>query len=268
MTLSELPAFPLHRVTTAGYRIRLATDPADVVDAQRLRFSVFDTECGAITPGPAGRDVDRFDEMCDHLIVCHDQPAHSGTQVVATCRLLPPHANDYQPRRAGLYSSRQFDLTPLEPILDRTVEAGRSCVAAHHRHVAPMSLLWGGITGYLVMTGYRYLLGCASIPLDDGGGHAAAFDDLAWTKYAAPQHLRCRPAIPFHVGGIKRPAVPAIPSLLNGYLRLGAVICGPPSLDVDFGTADFLTLVDLATADPRYLRFFAAHAPDDLLDRT
>jgi len=74
--------------------------------------------------------------------------------------------------------------------------------------------------------------------------------------------------VPFDTAAVARPARPVIPPLLRGYLRLGAVICGPPSLDHDFGTADFLTLVDLDTADPRYLRFFAAHAPADLFDRS
>lgn len=268
MTTSELPALPLHRAPTAAYRVRLATDTADVLAAQRLRFDVFDTECGANTPGPAGLDADRFDDLCDHLIVCHEERAGCGGEVVATCRLLPPHANDHQPRGAGLYSSGEFDLTPLESILDQTVEAGRSCVAAEHRSAAPISLLWGGITRYLTTTGYRYLLGCASISLADGGGNAAAFDDRARALHAAPEDKRCTPAVPFDTAAIGRPPRPAIPPLLRGYLRLGAVICGPPSLDHAFGTADFLTLIDLEAADQRYLRFFAAHAPADLLDRT
>lgn len=283
MTTSELPAFTIPRrptpsptsnptpgptpqqAPTAAYRVRLAADSADVLAAQRLRFTVFDTEYGATTPGPAGVDADQFDDLCDHLIVCHDGAAG---EVVATYRLLPPHANDFQPRAGGLYSNGEFDLSPLEPILDRTVEAGRSCVAAGHRGGAPISLLWGGITRYLAMTGHRYLLGCASIPLSDGGGNAAAFDDLARARHAAPDRWWCRPAVPFDTSTIARPARPVIPPLLRGYLRLGAVICGPPSLDHDFGTADFLTLVDLDTADPRYLRFFAASAPADLFDRT
>lgn len=282
MTTSELPALtsthrptpsrtaPPTRLPPPAYRVALAADSADVQAAQRLRFTVFDTEYGASTPGPAGLDADRFDDRCDHLIVRHDGPVGptgvSG-EVVATYRLLPPHANDFQPRAGGLYSNGEFDLSPLEPILDRTVEAGRSCVAAQHRGGAPISLLWGGITRYLEMTGYRYLLGCASIPLSDGGGNAAAFADLARERYAAPERWWCAPAVPFDITAVARPARPVIPPLLRGYLRLGAVICGPPSLDHDFGTADFLTLLDLDAADSRYLRFFAAHAPADLLDR-
>jgi len=34
------------------------------------------------------------------------------------------------------------------------------------------------------------------------------------------------------------------PRLLKSYLSVGAKICGPPALDREFGTIDFLTLVD------------------------
>jgi putative hemolysin len=33
--------------------------------------------------------------------------------------------------------------------------------------------------------------------------------------------------------------------LLRAYLVIGAKICGPPAIDREFGTIDFLTLLDL-----------------------
>ena len=38
--------------------------------------------------------------------------------------------------------------------------------------------------------------------------------------------------------------------LLRAYLALGAKICGAPALDRQFGTVDFLTLLDLQTLSP------------------
>jgi putative hemolysin len=38
---------------------------------------------------------------------------------------------------------------------------------------------------------------------------------------------------------------PPIPRLLSAYLALGARICGSPAIDREFGTLDFLTLLDL-----------------------
>jgi putative hemolysin len=36
-----------------------------------------------------------------------------------------------------------------------------------------------------------------------------------------------------------------IPKLLRAYLSLGAKTCGPPALDKNFKTIDFLTMLDL-----------------------
>ncbi len=38
----------------------------------------------------------------------------------------------------------------------------------------------------------------------------------------------------------------SIPKLLRAYLTIGAQICGPPALDAEFKTIDFLTFLDLA----------------------
>jgi putative hemolysin len=42
-----------------------------------------------------------------------------------------------------------------------------------------------------------------------------------------------------------------LPKLLRAYLSLGAKICGPPAIDRDFKTIDFLTLIDLETVRDR-----------------
>jgi putative hemolysin len=39
--------------------------------------------------------------------------------------------------------------------------------------------------------------------------------------------------------------------LLRAYLAIGARICGPPAIDREFRTIDFLTMLDLQTLHPR-----------------
>ena len=41
-----------------------------------------------------------------------------------------------------------------------------------------------------------------------------------------------------------------VPKLLRAYMTLGAKICGPPALDRQFKTIDFLTLLDLEALHP------------------
>jgi putative hemolysin len=46
-------------------------------------------------------------------------------------------------------------------------------------------------------------------------------------------------------GWIAMILIPFVISLIKGYLRVGAGVCGPPALDRDFGTTDFLVLLDI-----------------------
>lgn len=242
-------------LTTSGYTLLIADDPTQVAAAQRLRHEVFATELGAtLRPGEAGLDVDPFDAYCDHLIVRED----STGEVVGTYRLLPPG------RTSRRYAEDEFDLGALDPLRDDLVETGRSCVHPDHRSGAVINLMWAGLTRYLHLRGSRWLGGCASVPVADGGRTVAEVWAQAQTRHLSPPPLRVRPLRPW----FSEPAAAAgptaagpagrvvMPPLLRGYLRLGAWICGEPSYDPDFGCADFYVLFSLDRMNPRYLRHF------------
>ncbi|WP_431974129.1 GNAT family N-acetyltransferase [Micromonospora haikouensis] len=175
-------------LTTSGYTVSIADDPRQVAAAQRLRHEVFATELGAtLRPGPVGLDADDLDPYCDHLIVREER---TGT-VVGTYRLLPPGRT---PRR---YAEAEFDLTALDPLRDVLVEAGRSCVHPDHRSGAVINLMWTGITRYLHLRGSRWLGGCASVGVDDGGLLAAGVWEHVRARHLAPPPLRVRPLRPW-----------------------------------------------------------------------
>jgi putative hemolysin len=234
------------RTGAARYTLRIAGDAGEVAAAQRLRYRVFADELGARlhTPVP-GLDVDDLDEYCDHLIVVEE----TAGEVVGTYRMLPPG------RAPHRYSAGEFDLSALAGIDTDLVETGRSCVDSAHRDGAVINLMWAGIARYLRLTGHRWLAGCASVGLDDGGVTAAGVWDLAIRKHLAPPAYRVLPHRPW--APVERAAGRVtVPPLLRGYLRLGSWICGAPAYDPDFGCADFFVLLGLDRVDPRYLRHF------------
>jgi putative hemolysin len=219
------------RDATARYTLRIATDGADVHAAQRLRYQVFAEELGAtLTSDPAlpGHDVDPFDEHCDHLVVVEE----STGAVVGTYRMLPPGRAT---AAGGWYSDHEFNLANLAPLRGALVETGRSCVHPDHRGGAVIGLMWAGLARYLHLTGHRWLAGCASIPLADGGGTADRVWQLASTRHLAPPRLRVTPHRPWPVATPQpAPGPVAVPPLLRGYLRLGAWVCGPPAHDLGY----------------------------------
>ncbi|MEU8413360.1 GNAT family N-acyltransferase [Amycolatopsis japonica] len=240
----ELPA------DAPRYSLLVANGNEEVVAAQRLRHRVFAEEMGAtLNSLEPGLDVDYFDEFCDHLVVRDDNTG----EIVGTYRMLPP---DRAARAGKLYSDSEFDLTALDSLRPSLVETGRSCVHPDHRSGAVVSLVWAGIGRYMLLAGHRYLAGCASVPLTDGGIYAAGVWDVLRAKHYAEESLRVTPLNPWLNETIERPSRAILPPLIKGYTRLGAKIYGPPALDADFGVADFFVLLDLHNVDERYLKFF------------
>ena len=236
---------------TSGYTLLIADDSSQVAAAQRLRHDVFAGELGARLHGAVdGRDVDEFDEFCDHLIVREDITG----EVVGTYRMLPPAAAARAGRR---YGDGEFDLSELSPLRDQLVETGRSCVHPDHRTGAVVNLMWAGIARYLHLKDLRWLAGCASVPLFDGGVTAAGVWARVRARHLSPPALRVRPRDNWLdrtelVGDPKTQP----PALLKGYLRIGSWICGEPAYDADFDCADFYVLFSLDRLDPRYRRHF------------
>ena len=139
-----------------------------LIEAQTLRYRVFGEEFGARLEGAElGLDCDGFDVHCSHLGV---RDLASGA-LVATTRLLDHHTA----RKLGrFYSEDEFRLHGLGKLDGPSLEIGRTCVAAEYRNGATIAVLWSALAEILNEGGYRYLMGCASIPMRDGGIQARA----------------------------------------------------------------------------------------------
>lgn len=240
--------------------VRLARSPEDVKAAQRLRFDIFHDEMGAQL-NPAARalriDVDSYDAVADHLLVEHHSDA--GSEVVGTYRLLRQAAAGF----AGFYSSGEFDLSPLLDHTDASggqlLELGRSCVAPAFRTSATIQLLWRGIADYLAEHGISHMFGCTSFAGTDPDAHAAALSYLAHHALA-PQHLRARALSGARLDMDRLPigaydpvrALRALPPLMKGYLRTGALVGDGAWIDHDFGTIDVFVVMPVEAIRARY----------------
>jgi putative hemolysin len=229
--------------------VRLARGPAELLEAQRLRYAVFAGEMGARIGDPdGGIDRDEFDGVCEHLIVRDEE---AGI-VAGTYRILSPQG---QQRIGRLYADAEFDLQRLAPLRPTLVEVGRSCVHPDYRDGPVILMLWAGLAQYLRRGRFGHLIGCASASLADGGGQAAALRDHL-QAFLAPEALRAFPRLPFPAARVARAGAFEMPPLIKGYLRLGARICGEPAWDPDFNSADFLVWLALENMAPRYARHF------------
>lgn len=223
------------------YKLRFAESREELEAAFRLRFQVFNLELneGLQSSYRTACDTDEFDEVCDHLIVEH----RASGEVVGTYRLQTGQA---AAKCLGYYSAREFDFSPYERIRNSLVELGRAAIHPGHRSFEVLTLLWRGIARYAEERKARYLIGCSSLTsqcLQEGS-------NMYWQL----QSFLVRPALctvptsrfSFPIA-TPWPAAPAArpPKLLRAYLSIGAKICGPPAIDREFKTIDFLTLLDL-----------------------
>ena len=254
MPMHSIPArFPGACPTaTLDYQLQQARTFGEVREAQRLRYQVFNVELGEGLPESHadGHDADPFDDVCDHLLVRHGPIG----AVVGTYRIQTGHN---AAACLGYYSGQEFDLQPFEPQRDSLIELGRACIHPDHRSLTVLGLLWRGIARYARVRRARYLIGCSSLPSQNPCDGAAAYAHIRH-RHLSPPHLRTVPLAgwecPLHEND-DRPV--QLPRLLRAYLGLGAVICGPPAIDRQFKTIDFLTLLDLqalpAAARDRFL---------------
>lgn len=89
--------------------IRLASCDADIAAAQQLRWSVFYDEMKAHPlPDNGMLDADRYDALCDHLLV--EDNASGAPVVVGTYRLLWQSVAE---AGNGFYSAGEYELAPL-----------------------------------------------------------------------------------------------------------------------------------------------------------
>jgi len=224
------------------YRLRFARTEADLEAVQRLRYRVFNVELGEGLSGAhlSGLDADAFDTQCQHLVVA----LTSTGEVVGTYRMQVAAS-----ARAGLgwYAAGEFDLSDLPAhFLERSVELGRACIDAEHRDRRVLFLLFRGLVAYLQHNGAERFFGCSSLSGTDPKDGAALYRRLYADGRVHPTaraHALARHHCPVvELAGEEREI--DVPKLFGIYLRYGATVLGPPAIDHEFGTIDFLTVVE------------------------
>lgn len=233
-----------------SFHVSMARHADEVREAQRLRWKVFAEEMGARLGSPEeGYDVDLYDPYCEHLLV---RDTDTG-EVVGTYRILTHGAAK---RVGSYYSENEFDLTRLQHLKSRMVEVGRSCVHPDYRSGGVITHLWAGLAEYMMKSGFDYLVGCASIGMQDGGHNAAGIWHAVRDKHLSPVEWRVFPRCPLPLEELDATPAPSVPPLVKGYLRLGAYVGGAPAWDPDFNTADLFILLPMSRLNPVYARHF------------
>lgn len=250
---------------SGALEVRLAETELEIEQAQRLRYTVFYQEMSAI-PSPkmreTGRDFDKYDDVCDHLLVV-DRDAHGEDGqplVVGTYRLT--REQDAM-RAGGFYTSSEYNLAPMLNGLQagtKYLELGRSCVLKSYRsRPGTMQLLWKGLLAYVARFDIDLMFGCASLPGTDVAEMALPLSYLHHF-HPMPESLRVRARPELFVDMNRMPAdqiearegIRSLPPLLKGYVRAGCCIGDGAVIDHQFGTTDVFIYFPMSGLDARY----------------
>jgi putative hemolysin len=251
----------LSGIRAGDIEVRLAHTAAEIQAAQRLRYQIFYREMTA-TPTDAmrlaGRDFDRFDAYCDHLLVLDHSTGDA--RVVGTYRLL---RRSVATACGGFYTETEFDISRLMAVPGEIMEVGRACVAPEFRTRPTMQLLWRGIATYAVAHGVKVMFGCGSLPGTDPQALARPLSYLHY-NHLAPEEVRAR-ALPDRYVRTDllpprdldaRAVLSALPPLIKGYLRLGGYIGDGAVIDHEFGTTDVCIIVVTDLMAQKYFKHY------------
>lgn len=261
LCLPLFPSKPRVHAEVGRYRLRLAESVEDRDAVCRLRFKVFNIEMGEGLESSyqTGLDTDQFDLFCEHLLV-EDK---TSRRIVGTYRMQSGQTAE---RNLGYYSEQEFYFAPYQPLRAGILELGRASIDREHRTPEVLTLLWRGIAQYATDMGLRYLIGCSSLNSQDPSEGWQMYRQLE--NYRVSPEFATEPTLAYacpteQEGADAQPSssplpTPKIPKLLRTYLAIGARVCAPPAWDREFGTIDFLTLLDLKLLSPSARNHFLA----------
>jgi putative hemolysin len=152
------------------------------------------------------------------------------------------------------------------PSARQLLELGRTCILKPWRDKRAVELLWAAIWNYARWRRAEMLLGCASFPGTNSLRFAEPLSLLyhfasAPAQWQAKAHPHCFIRMdwltPDRID--RRRAMRALPPLVRGYLRLGAMFAGEAAIDRRFSTMDVLVVLPVEGINPRYVGYYGAN---------
>lgn len=236
-------------MSAGRYDVRLAQSVDEIRSAQALRYKVlFEASGGEISREMlnTGREEDEWDEIAYHVIVLDTK---KDDKIVGTVRLVSRQA---LAKGQDFYTEHAFNIDKLLERYDRSLELSRACVDASSRGGAILMLMWKFTMHFIVQNKYQVLFGCASFAGTDYAKHTDILSYL-YHKHLADKAIMPTPKPAVESVDINQFQVPPakgskrgeVPTLLRGYLKIGARISDYAIIDPVFNTTFVAIYVDV-----------------------
>jgi len=235
-------------MSAGRYDVRLAETQSEVHAAQALRYKVLFKESGGKVTREmlnTEREEDEWDDIAYHVIVLDQKNAG---EIVGTVRLV---AGDRLSNDQAFYTEHAFDISGIRSNYDSVIELSRACVSPEGRGGAILMLIWKFTMQFIEKNHYQIMFGCASFSGTDYTKHTEIL------SYLHDKHLADEALMPkakksvqsisirdFNEPVAKGKKRGAVPTMLRGYLKIGAKISEEAIIDPVFNTTFVAIYVD------------------------
>ena len=245
-TFQSLTKFLKKKLSAGHYEVRLANKPEEVIAAQELRYKVLFEEGGGEISDEMhalGREEDEWDDIAYHVVVLDKK---QDEKVVGTLRLV---SSSRLKENQQFYTEKAFDLSKLKTHYKKLLELSRACISPEGRGGAILMLIWKFTMEFIGEHEYDVMLGCASFAGTDYQKHTSILSYL-YEKHLADGSLMPKPVVDNNVAiadfkqKVEKHDHGAIPTMLRGYLKIGARISEHAIIDPIFNTTFVAIYVD------------------------
>ena len=243
------------------YDVHTAEGPAEIREAQRLRWLCFMARRHDQNRMDQELDADDYDDRCHHVLI---RDAASGVLVACFRMLTLSGGADID----DSYSARYYNLAGFRDYPGRMTEIGRFCLHPEWHDPDIVRLAWAGLTRHVDAAGVAMLFGCSSFHGTEPEGYEDAFAMLRerhlapkrWLpRVKAPKVFRFARALRLRKPDPKR-AMAAMPPLLRSYLLMGGWVSDHAVVDQQLNTLHVFTGLEIGAIPPRRAQVMRAVA--------
>lgn len=237
-------------ISKLKFQVGIADSPKEIDEVYKLRYDIFNVELeeGIKENECIKRDIDAYDEYCDHLIV------KDKDLIIATYRIHPSWKMN---KSLGFYSETEFNIKKLNFHNKKVIEVGRACIHKDYRANILLALVWTALRQYGEENNIEGFFGVASV-------HKCSIEEVSALYYnflKNKQLIDDGTVLPLDelkvtLTDYKEDAFKKelIGSLLKGYIKMGTKLYGKPVYDKIFGCYDFFIYLDMKEANWEYIK--------------